>query len=178
MRSPFQNPTRRRVGFTLLEILATIVIVLILAMLLTGVLSRLPGVADRARCTQNLKNLYIGLNAYLEDKGHWPQQPAMTVEQQTEYENFWIASLKPYGISEDVWKCPGVTRLGKIQSNGTSPRVHYSPTMFDARPTTPRKWPNMPWVVEIGNIHGHGPLIILPDGSVHDYEIFVAEQTK
>ncbi len=166
---------RKPSGLTVLELLAVITIVIILALLLSGVLSRLPGAADRARCTQNLKNLYVGLSAYIDTNGHWPKQPDFSPDEQEKYEDFWIETLKPYGISEDVWKCPGITRLGKIKADGTSPRIHYSPTMFDQKPTTPRKWPTMPWVVEIGNAHGRGSLIILPDGSVHDYDTYVEQ---
>jgi len=75
---------------------------------------------------------------------------------------------------DHTWQCPGILRLGKIQKNGKTPRVHYSPTMFDGKPETPRKWPRMPWIVEIGSVHGHGPLCILPDGSVHDWDTYIA----
>jgi hypothetical protein len=156
-----------------LELLAVITILVILIMLMTGVMSKLPGAADRVRCTQNLKNLHVGLSSYMDEHGHWPDEPDFTPEQQTQMEDFWINTLKPYNISEDVWKCPGITRLGKIQASGTSPRVHYSVTPFDEKPETPRKWPNMPWIVEIGNAHGHGPLLILQDGSVHDWDRYL-----
>lgn len=178
LRALLLSPARKRAGFTLLEIIAVAAIVIILATLLVGVVSRLPGAADRVRCTENLKQLYLGLNSYTEDNSHWPQQPAYTRDQQKEYEDYWIDTLKPYGITPAVWQCPGLLRLGKIQQGGRSPRVNYSPTMFDAKPSTPKKWPNMPWVVEIGNIHGHGPLLILPDGSVHDWDDFLAQLAK
>jgi hypothetical protein len=161
-----------------LELLAVITILVILIMLMTGVISKLPGAADRVRCTQNLKSLYVGLSSYMDENGHWPNEPNFGPEQQTQMEDFWIKTLKPYDISEDVWKCPGITRLGKIQANGTSPRVHYSVTRFDQKPETPRKWPNMPWIVEIGNAHGHGPLLILQDGSVHDWDRYLESLIK
>jgi hypothetical protein len=161
-----------------LELLATVTIVIVLILLLTGVFSKLPGAADRVRCTENLKSLHVGLGSYMADKGHWPNQPDLSYKQQKEYEDFWIDALKPYGIVDSVWQCPGILRLGQITANGKSPRVHYSPTMFDQKPGTPTKWPNMPWVVEIGNAHGHGPLLILPDGSVHDYDIFLEKFAK
>jgi hypothetical protein len=50
--------------------------------------------------------------------------------------------------------------------------------MFDSKPGTARKWANMPWFIEIANVHGHGPLMILPDGSVHDYDIYTAQFGK
>jgi type II secretory pathway pseudopilin PulG len=178
LRPISSSPAPHRAGFTLLELLAAIVIIIILAVLLVGVVSRLPGAADRVRCTQNLRSLYIGLNSYTEEKGHWPSQPPFSRDQQATYENWWISELKPYGITESVWQCPGILRLGKIQNSGTSPKVHYSPTMFDSKPGTNKKWPNMPWLIEIASVHGHGPLLILPDGSVHDYDTFLEQFAK
>jgi prepilin-type N-terminal cleavage/methylation domain-containing protein len=172
------NPARQRAGFTLLEVAASVVIVAILAMLLFNVASRLPGAADRVQCTQNLKSIYIGLNNYMEEKGSWPQQPRFSQKQHKLREDYWIETLKPYGVTEKMWQCPGIKRLGNIRADHTAPRVTYSPTMFDEKPGTPRKWPNMPWVVEIGNAHGHGPLLILQDGSVHDYDVYLETMAK
>ena len=172
------SPARKRAGLTILELIAVIAIIFILVGLLVAVLGRLPGAADRVRCTENLKQLYLGLNSYTQDNGHWPQEPPLTYSQQTERENFWINALKPYNITDAVWQCPGILRLGKIQQNGRSPRMHYSPTLFDDKPGTPNKWPNQPWIVEIGNIHGHGPLLIRSDGSVHDWDTYVQQFIK
>lgn len=133
---------------------------------------------DRVRCTSNLRGLSLGFSNYLADNGHWPQQPPFDQTQQKEYDEWWLKEMRPYDLPPAVWQCPAILRLGKIQQNARSPKVHYSPTMFDSKPGTPRKWPNMPWFVEIANVHGHGPLLILPDGSVHDYEIYVAKYQK
>jgi len=145
---------------------------------MSGVLSKLPGAADRVQCTQNLKTLYVGLSSYLDEKGHWPKEPNYTKDKEKEYEEFWMGALKHYGVTDAVWKCPGITRLGNMQTDGHPARMHYSVTMFDDKPTTPRKWSNMPWVVEIGNAHGHGPLLILPDGSVHDWDFYLESLAK
>ena len=178
MRATLSSPARRRAGLTLLEVLAIITIIAILILLFSAVLTRLPGAADRVRCTQNLKSLYVALDNYIDEHGHWPKQPQFTSAQRREYEDYWIDTLKPYGIPKETWQCPGIARLGKIQSGGTAPRVTYFPTMFDDKPSTPRKWPNMPWIVEIGNAHGHGPLLILQDGSVQDWDIFTEKLMK
>jgi hypothetical protein len=155
-----------------------VTIVLILAGLLFGVMQRLPGAADRVRCSQNLKELYVGLSNYTEDNNHWPQCPPLTYDQQNQIADFWINTLKPYGVTDAVWQCPGIQRLGKIQQVGHTPRMHYSPTQFDDKPGTPRKWPNQPWVVEIANVHGHGPLLIRSDGSVHDWDTYIEQFVK
>ncbi len=178
MRSSHWSPARKRAGLTILELIAVIAILLILAGLLAGVISRLPGAADRVRCTENLKQLYLGLNSYTEENDHWPQLPEAISDSRSEVADFWIATLKPYGVTDAVWQCPGVLRLGKIQQSGRTPKIHYLPTRFDAKPNTSKKWSIQPWVVEIGNIHGHGPLLILPDGSVHDWDIYVEQFVK
>jgi len=157
---------------------AVIGILIILIMLLVSVVSRLPGVADRAKCTANLRALGLGLTNYLQDQGHWPDQPAFSHQQQDKYEDWWINELKRYDITDKVWQCPAILRLGKIQQNGNSPRMHYLPTNFDQKPGTPNKWPTMPWLVEIANVHGHGALLVLPDGSVHDWDLYVSGFAK
>jgi len=175
LQKPFQiNPALRRAGFTLVEMIAVIGILIILTTLMLGVISRLPGAGDRAKCTANLRALGEAFETYTQDEGHWPQQPEFTDAQQEQYEDWWINTMKPYGITEATWQCPAILRLGKIQRNGRSPRVQYSPTMFDAKQSTPHKWPMMPWLVEIANVHGHGALCILPDGSVHDWDIYMS----
>jgi hypothetical protein len=157
---------------------AVVGIVIILITLLVSVISRLPGLGDRAKCTANLRGLALGLSNYLEDTGHWPDQPEFTHEQQNQYEDWWINELKPYDIPAKAWQCPAILRLGKIQQNGFTPRIHYFPTMFDQKPGTPRKWPTMPWLVEIANVHGHGALLVLPDGSVHDWDLYMQKFTQ
>ncbi len=161
-----------------MELLAVLGIIVIIATLLVGVFSRMHGVGDRAACTANLRVLYIGLDTYLKDVGNWPQQPKFTQNEEKEYGQWWIDKLEPYDVSESAWTCPGITRLGAITKDGGSPLIHYSPTMFDANPITPLKWSNMPWLVEIGNIHGHGALMIFPDGSVRDLDNVLVDHAR
>ena len=52
-------------------------------------------------------------------------------------------------------------------------RVDYMATSFDSKPTTPHQWPRQPWFAEIGDVHGHGNLIIFTDGSVSDLKTVV-----
>jgi prepilin-type N-terminal cleavage/methylation domain-containing protein len=173
---------RSRSGLTLVELLAVLLIVGILATLLTGVISKLPGAADRVRCTSNLKTLHVALQNYMEDHdGVWPQEPRnlnlQNAADLAKFEDWWIKELKPYGVSESGWQCPGVRRLGKLQSNSDrpQPRVHYMPTMFDKTPWKANQHATQPWVVETGDVHGHGGLTLMPDGSVKDWDVLVME---
>ena len=161
-----------------MELLAVLGIMIIIATLLIGVASRMHGIGDRARCTANLRTIYFGLDNYMKEVGNWPQQPDFPRGKEKEYGDWWVRTLEPYGVTPSAWKCPGVTRLGSITAAGESPKVHYSPTMFDQAPTTPHKWSNMPWVIEIGNIHGHGALMIFPDGSVRDFDDVMVDHAR
>ncbi len=161
-----------------MELLAVLGIIAIIATLLVGVFSRMHGVGDRAACTANLRVLYIGLDAHLKDVGQWPQQPKFDYSDEEARGEWWVDKLKPYDVVDAAWKCPGITRLGSITKDGGSPFIHYSPTMFDGNPITPMKWSNMPWLVEIGNIHGHGALMIFPDGSVRDLDNVLVDSAR
>lgn len=166
---------RRTSGLTFVELIAVMAIITVLGALIVAAVSRLPGAGDRARCSTNLRNLHLALDSYTKENEHWPQQPDFSASQQEQYADWWITTLKPYGMTTGTWQCPALVRLGKIQAQGQTPRVHYSPTMFDAGPQTPYKWPGQPWVIEIANVHGRGALLIFPDGSVRDLEDVLAE---
>lgn len=170
-----ESPRRFRDAFTLIELLAMLGILAVLAALVVTVVGRLPGSADRAKCTSNLRNLHLALDNYMSEHSVWPQQPHFDITQQAAYEAWWINRLAEYGMTEDTWQCPAILRLGKIQENGTTPRVHYSPTMFDEGPRAAYRWPGQPWAIEIANAHGRGALILFPDGSVRDLDSVLAD---
>lgn len=153
-------------------------IVVILVLLFLGVIRRLPGVADRVACSSNLRSLHTGLESYIQDHQHWPKEPQFGPEARDQMGEWWIKTLEPYGIPAKSWHCPAILRLGEIQKTGRTPKIHYSPMIFDQKPRTPYKWPNTPWIVEIANVHGHGPLCILPDGSVRDWDKHITELSR
>lgn len=168
----------RSKGLTFIELLAGLVILGVLAALVMAVMARLPGSADRAKCSGNLRNLYLALDTYLQEQTKWPQQPDYDLSQQIQYEDWWLKTLAPYGMTQETWQCPAILRLGKLQENRQSPRIHYSPTMFDADPGTPRRWTTQPWVVENANVHGRGALLVFPDGSIRDLDDVLADANK
>lgn len=124
--------------------------------------------SEAVRCAQNLKSLHTSLAAYIQDKGHWPQEPEGLWQSNDgdAYEDWWIKELEPYGAPEEVWRCPSIQRKIVNKNKTGRPKMHYSPTKFDNKALTPYKWSTQPWLVEIGNLHGVGALICFPDGSV------------
>jgi prepilin-type N-terminal cleavage/methylation domain-containing protein len=164
-RVVLQNPKIE--GFTLLEVLSVVFIITIFASLFFAFGDRLFLRAEMPRCMSNMKSLQVSLAAYVQDKGHWPQEPAEQLNNnQNAYEDWWIATLKPYGAEESTWMCPTIKRLVTNKSKDGRPIVHYTPTMFDKNPGTPYRWSTQPWLIEIGNMHGQGALICYPDGSI------------
>lgn len=124
--------------------------------------------SEAVRCAQNLRSLHTSLAAYVQDKGHWPQEPASIweVNDSDAHEDWWMKELEPYGATEKVWQCPTIMRKVVNKSTTKRPKMHFVPTMFDSNSMTPYKWPTQPWLVEIGNMHGVGALICFPDGSI------------
>jgi len=154
-------------GFTFLEILASVCIIGVLSASIFYSLGRLPMQAEAPRCMANMRSLQVSLAAYLQDKGHWPQEPVDQLgNNENAYEDWWIAELKPYGAEEATWMCPTIKRLVTNKSKDGRPKVHYTPTMFDKHPATPYRWSTQPWIIEIGNMHGQGALSCYPDGSI------------
>jgi hypothetical protein len=102
----------------------------------------------------------------MQDRHQWPQPPAGIAPAQLD--QWWIDALSQYGASSKTWICPTFQRLIDANPKNASenPQIHYMPTQFDDKQSTPFKWPTMPWLVEVGNFHGDGNLVIFSDGSV------------
>ena len=165
MKPSTQSPHRsfRPAGFTLVELLAVITIIAILASIAFVVNSGVRKKAERVQCGENLKSLHMALSAYLIDNKHWPQV-APNVDDEEVYWKQWALVLSDYDLPDKVWMCPTHKRVTKDEFLRYS---SYLPMTFDRKSNmTPYRWSNMPWVLEIGDNHGNGPLMIMPDGSI------------
>lgn len=171
--------SRRSSGFTIIELLTVMVIIAVLALLVVGAIEQIRARSERVNCTANLRNLYAGLSSYLTQYEHWPQCPHKLGNET--YDEWWMAELGKVGINEKTWHCPTLTREMKagtyLEAQGGAAKskykqIHYMPTPFDENPSTPRKWPTQPWLIEIYSGHGNGALIIFPDGSVTAFNDF------
>ena len=72
---------QNRQGFTLIELLVVIAIIAILASMLLPVLSRAKQEGQRARCTSNLHQVYLGFSMYTDDNNgsmHYRQDSALS----------------------------------------------------------------------------------------------------
>lgn len=162
---------RRRSGFTILEVLAAVLILAVLAALLIPNYQGIVLKAQEAVCKSHMRSIHVALANYLQDhQDVWPQGPYP--KEKVAWEAFWLATLRPYDISENTWQCPTLKRA----LNDEGYRLHYTPSMFDATPGIARRWSKQPWLIERFGIHGQGPLICFPDGSIKTMQHILAEQ--
>ena len=120
--------------------------------------------AEGVKCLSHMRSLHASLAAYVQDAGHWPQEPETdTAEIDADW---WINELKPYGATGEVWLCPTIKRAQQPMPEKDRWRIHYSPGMFGPLPSDPYKFSTQPWFVEVVGMHGHGPNICFPDGSI------------
>ena len=164
-------------AFTLIEVIA---VLLILSILLLIFLPNMQGYMQRAgeaRCMANMRAITVALHCYLQDHGNvWPQGPSP--ENRQPWEQFWLSTLKPYDINERTWQCPTIRSSPGFRATSASdrPRVHYTPTMFNATPGIATRWATHPWLIERSSVHPHGALICFPDGSIKPFDKVLAEQ--
>ncbi len=158
----------RREGWTLLELMVALGIVLILSVMLVPAASYVRGRMDRAACVNNLKGLYMAAASHIQEQESWPQVPTSEINGPG-YARAWIAALKPYGLTEPNWHCPSVERsLGRRPKPGEElpPRIDYYATPFGSGSRAPYRWATQPWFAERGDVHGEGNLLILGSGEV------------
>ena len=162
----YRNAVR---GVTLLELVTVILVILILGVILLPVYSAVQRRTDKAACLANLRSLHTAANLYLQEHHMWPQVKSEGVEPE-DFATTWVATLKPYGLSEINWVCPTIQR--ELQNPDLTvhdnARIDYRAMPFDTNPQTPFRW-SMPWFVESGDMHGNGNLMIFPDG--HEQEL-------
>ncbi len=113
-----------------------------------------------------MRSLHTSLASYVQDKGMWPQEPEISNADSVLNEDWWLNELAPYGADPGVWICPTIKRMAAGSKEDESPRIHYLPGAFDSHPTSPFKYAMQPWLIEIAGVHGHGPNISFPDGSI------------
>lgn len=105
-------PTRMRpqVGFTLVELLAVLMILGLLISLLVPSLGQVRARVDSAVCKSNLRTMWFGLQQAVQDNGGFypniepdPQSPIYLPEENA---RTLAEILEPYGVGERTLRCP------------------------------------------------------------------------
>jgi len=159
--------TKYFAGFTLLEIMMAIVILLILGATAVPIMGGLKERAARSTCISRMKRIYFALDSYVKEVGHFPQQPAdlITGSDEQGLWRWWQGQLQDYGITPQDWLCPveeaAILKSGEKLESASS----FIPTNFDDGRITPYRW-NQPWLMERADFHGKGNHMVMPDGSL------------
>jgi prepilin-type N-terminal cleavage/methylation domain-containing protein len=181
VRDVVEQQAGRKVAFTLLEVLIVLVIIAIVSILLLPAISALRARAQRVQCMANLRSLYAATELFIQQNGSWPQIAVSDSDSAEEdYAKAWIDALKPFGPDQKTWICPTIQNLlgNPDLSDPSNVRVDYVATTFDDKPLTPHQWPKQPWFAEVGDVHGHGNLIIFTDGSISDLKTVAAKASR
>ena len=178
MQNHGTHPRQKR-AFTILEVMAVIIIIAILASMLLPFYSSFAARSEEARCLANLKNLYIAASAHLQAAGSWPQIPVRQIAENPKiYARSWVTVLAPYGAPHPVWICPTIQRTLGFPMDAIDQDEHYRidfiATPFDENASTPTREPNHPWFIEKSGVHSRGNLLILANGSTMSLKDFMA----
>ena len=127
---PSTHPLPRR-GFTLTELLVTVVIIAALAAIVTPFIRSGIRSANRASCLNNLRQIGTGLATYAQENGNRMPQIAVGRESKAEEIPVLETALEPYLDSEEVFHCPEDKELFK--KSGSS--YFWNPTQIGLRLT-------------------------------------------
>ena len=129
------NTDKKDFAFTLVELLVVIAIIAILAALLLAVISQTKGKAQRIQCVNNVRQLGIGLQAFVTDNSFYPLFANSDSSNYPEHMKLWMMTLQQTELfvpenstnrisfikwaGEDVWKCPSVNKPAYAKGLGT-----------------------------------------------------------
>jgi prepilin-type N-terminal cleavage/methylation domain-containing protein len=152
-------------GFTVLEILAVVVILAVLVALSFPAYEKIRPAAERALCENNLLNLYVAFSGYAIEG--WPQVPKGIKLGSLAEQRWWLEKTeKDLGLSKNSWQCRTISRHFASVPEKDRPLIHYLPTPFSKEPNRANKSEQMPWFIEIGDAHGQGNLLVRKNGTV------------
>jgi prepilin-type N-terminal cleavage/methylation domain-containing protein len=171
MKSPL-SPPRQRAGFTILELLLVVSIIVILAALMFPAYNFFKRKAEDAVCMGNLRTLHAGFSSYLQDHQFvWPQNPFLQMADDegsdSDEAKWWFEQLKGYGPTRETWVCPSERGHWAEVNDPDHFDSTYVPSSFDSTPNIAYRWPRQPWAIERGGFHEKGQAnAVFPDGHI------------
>ncbi len=125
----------RRLGLTLIELLVVIAIIGILAALLLTAVSQAKAKATSVQCVNNVRQLGLGLLAFVSDNSAYPLHHNSDFSTYQEHKRLWMSTIQETGLltpnngtnriafiklfGEGVWKCPAVSKPAYLKGEGT-----------------------------------------------------------
>lgn len=128
---------KKRLGFTLVEILVVLAIIAILAALLFPAFNSARESGRQTNCTSNLQQMSLAVNQYRQNEGRFPDTIVDLMAEGSQYDNG-SGTAAPLGnnapgylkSSQDLLKCPNDDTLAAV------PRSSYG-SLSKNTPTTP-----------------------------------------
>jgi prepilin-type N-terminal cleavage/methylation domain-containing protein/prepilin-type processing-associated H-X9-DG protein len=106
----------KRKAFTLIELLAVIAIISILASILFPVFARARENARRAGCLSNMKQIGLGVMMYVQDYDE-KYPPSAYDTAASDVSAYWFGFIQPYIKSTQVFQCPSSGSTSRFDRN-------------------------------------------------------------
>jgi prepilin-type N-terminal cleavage/methylation domain-containing protein/prepilin-type processing-associated H-X9-DG protein len=120
-RHAVRRPIRSRPGFTLIEVLVVVALLVVLASLLLPVLGVARDAARRATCTANLRQLSQAFTQYCHDYDDtFPPGGDGVIHSMRDVDWLWFRRVQPYFRDDRILHCPADTirNAGRTLSGG------------------------------------------------------------
>ena len=123
--------TDTKLGFTLVEILVVLAIVVVLAGLLLTVFSRARENGRRSSCQNNLRQIGLAIRQYVGDNDG--VYPAAFEGSSTQQGLFWVQMVAPYAKNPKIFVCPSQTETPSYYYDYNANRLNTILTSFAQR---------------------------------------------
>jgi general secretion pathway protein G len=154
-------PNRSRSGFSLIELVAAVAILLVLAGVVVPAITGKVEKARQARATADMKQLSDAFNTYRADTGTWPSDSTFSnaVTTSTSLLSYTCLFAAPSGVSN--WNGPYMTNG---YANGSTMQIAYSASSTTGGVLDPWGQPYTVYYFAVGYNSSQGAIVIVSKG--------------
>ena len=127
----------RKLGFTLVEILVVLAILVLIAVIFVTVFARVRENGHSAACQSQLKQIALAFQQYVQDSNGLYPQPYTS---QDNGENvYWPTYLDPYTKNTKIFFCPNLVKSGNVVFQQMKTTYAYNGLVLEQISTSPPK---------------------------------------